>query len=160
MSTLDPTRAPTRILFVCLGNICRSPLAEGVFRSLADARGVGGDFEVDSAGTSGYHGGEPPDARMREVAEANGVRLDSRARAVDAADFERFDHILCMDERNHAALLARGAPAHKLRLLLSVDPSLAMREVPDPYYGGDDGFHAVYRLVHGACAALLDELTA
>ena len=158
--TRVPMRVPTRILFVCLGNICRSPLAEGVFRSLADARGVGGDFEIDSAGTSGHHSGDPPDTRMCEVAEANGIRLDSRARVVETADFERFDHILCMDERNHASLLARGAPAHKLRLLLSVDPSLAMREVPDPYYGGDDGFHAVYRLVHGACAALLEELPA
>lgn len=148
----------TRVLFVCLGNICRSPLAEGVLRHLAAERGVAGALEVDSAGTSDYHTGEAPDPRMRATAARHGVELTSRARRIEVADFRRFDHILCMDDANHEALLARGAPPEKVRLLLTLVPERGVREVPDPYFGGVDGFETVYGLVHGACAALLDEL--
>lgn len=150
----------TSVLFICLGNICRSPLAEGVFGHLAAERGVADAFIIDSAGTSGYHTGEPADTRMHAIAELHGVTLTSRSRKVTRDDFERFDHLVCMDDANHQSLLAMGAPAGKVRALLSVLPGEALHEVPDPYYGGHDGFHVVYRLVHGACEALLDELLA
>lgn len=150
----------THVLFICLGNICRSPLAEGVLSHLVEQRGVADSFAIDSAGTSGYHDGDLADGRMRAVAERHGVALTSRSRRVTADDFERFDHLLCMDDANHEALLAMGAPSEKVRLLLSVVANEGRREVPDPYYGGHDGFEVVFRLVHGACAALLDELIA
>ena len=152
--------ATTRVLFVCLGNICRSPLAEGVFRHLATTRGVDGSFTVDSAGTSGYHAGECPDPRMLAVAAEHDVALEGPSRRVVKADFERFDHLVCMDADNREALLAMGAPAARVRLLLTALPGGEEHDVPDPYYGGDDGFHEVYRLVFIACAALLDELLA
>ena len=148
------------VLFICLGNICRSPLAEGVFLHHAHARGVSARFTVDSAGTGGWHAGDLADPRMRAVAAEHGVELVSRARAVHADDFRTFDHLLCMDEENHTVLRERGAPLDRLRLLLDVDPQAPRRDVPDPYYGGVDGFHTVYTLVDRACQALLDELLA
>ncbi|MDY7108209.1 MAG: low molecular weight protein-tyrosine-phosphatase [Planctomycetota bacterium] len=149
---------PTRVLFVCMGNICRSPLAEAIFRHRAATRGVAERFLVDSAGTGDWHVGEAPDERVQHVAARNGVWLDSAARQVKRGDFKRFDHIFCMDEDNREALLEMGAPAGKVRLLLECDPRAPMVEVPDPYFGGEDGFDLVWRLVDSACDAVLDEL--
>jgi protein-tyrosine phosphatase len=158
--TAPPETDPIRILFVCMGNICRSPLAEGVFRHQARDRGVGDRFVIDSAGTGDWHVGERPDGRMREVADRRGVAVDGLARQVVPDDFERFDHLVCMDESNRRQLVRFGAPNEKLRLLLDADPSSAVREVPDPYYGPRRGFETVYDLVERACTALLDELLA
>ena len=152
---------PIRVLFVCLGNICRSPLAEGVFRSLVSARGLDAHYQIDSAGTGGWHVGEDPDARSMAVALKNGVRLTGRARQVSAADVDDFDYLIAMDRQNLRDLtaLARrregGAAVHLLR---EFDPEPGDRQVPDPYYGGDEGFDHVYQMVLRACAGLLDEL--
>jgi protein-tyrosine phosphatase len=153
-------RERTGILFVCMGNICRSPLAEGVFIHQATQRGVVDHFDIDSAGTGGWHAGERPDPRAIDVALRHGITLDSRARQVRGDDFKRFDLLLCMDEDNREHLEELGAPQSKLKLLLEFDPKAPVREVPDPYYGGVDGFMTVYQLVNGACAALLDSLLA
>jgi protein-tyrosine phosphatase len=153
-------RIPTRLCFVCMGNICRSPLAANVFRHKARLRGVEDHFEVESAGTGGWHAGEPPDVRARRTASAHGVPMNGTARQIKPTDFDRFDLLLCMDDENREHLLAMGAPPAKVRLLLACDPQATCREVPDPYYGGPDGFETVYQLVDSACDALLDELLA
>lgn len=150
----------TSILFVCMGNICRSPLAEGLFRYKANRDDVASRFEIDSAGTGGWHVGELPDPRMRSVAEKHGVTLTSRARQVHREDFRRFDLIVCMDADNRGHLLDMGAPTDKVSLLLEYDPRGRLRDVPDPYYGGAEGFDQVFRLVDAACEALLAKLTA
>lgn len=155
-----PRTDPVSILFICMGNICRSPLAEAVFRHKARDRGVESRFVVDSAGTGAWHVGEPPDDRVRALAERRGVAMDGLARQVTRRDLERFDHLICMDEGNLRQLVSAGAPDAKLRLLLECDPSSTAREVPDPYYGGRRGFETVYGLVDSACEALLDELLA
>jgi protein-tyrosine phosphatase len=144
---------PVRLLLVCLGNICRSPTAEGVLRSLLAERGLTDAVEVDSAGTGGWHVGAPPDERARAAAARRGVRLTGAARQVVPADFEAFDLLLAMDSANLAALSRMAPPgtAHKVRRLAAVD-------VPDPYDGGEDGFDAVLDLVEDACRRLLDEL--
>jgi len=146
-----------RVLFVCMGNICRSPTAEGVMRRLLRDEGLADQIELDSAGTGGWHAGEPPDPRATEAARRRGIELAGAARQVEPEDFERFDLILAMDRDNLAALrrlapddAARG----KVRLLLGD------RDVPDPYYGGERGFEDVLDLVEGACRELLDELRA
>ena len=153
-------RGRTGVLFVCTGNICRSPLAEGVFLAKARRRGVDGEFLVDSAGTGGWHAGERPDARMRAVAAHYGTRLEGHARQVTREDLRRFDHLICMDEGHHRWLLAEGAAEAKLQLLLDADASTPLRDVPDPYYGGPDGFEEVFHLVDSACEALLEALAA
>jgi protein-tyrosine phosphatase len=155
-----PPSDPISVLFVCMGNICRSPLAEGLFRHKARGRGAETQFIVDSAGTGGWHAGERADGRVREVASRHGVDLDGRARQVTPGDFDRFDHVICMDDENRRQLEQAGAPDGKLRLLLECDPAAAVREVPDPYYGGRGGFETVYGLIDSACEALLDELLA
>jgi protein-tyrosine phosphatase len=154
---------PTRVLFVCLGNICRSPLAEGVFRSLVHARGLDHHYRIGSAGTGGWHAGERPDARSIAVALRNGVRLTSRARQVRAADLDDFDYLIAMDRQNLSELtdLARaheGSAA--IHLLREFDSDPGDRQVPDPYYGGEDGFDRVYAMVLRACTGLLDTLEA
>jgi protein-tyrosine phosphatase len=141
-----------------MGNICRSPLAEGIFRHKTAERGVSDLFLIDSAGTGDWHVGEAPDERVQRIAGRHGVKLDSAARQVKRGDFKRFDHIFCMDEDNREELLGRGAPAGKVRLLLECDPGAPMIEVPDPYFGGEDGFELVWRLVDSACEAVLEEL--
>jgi protein-tyrosine phosphatase len=146
------------ILFVCMGNICRSPLAEGVFLHKANQRGVAGRFSVDSAGTGGWHVGEPPDHRMRQVAESRGVQLTSRARQVRKGDADRFDHIICMDRDNMRNVLRLGVAREKVSLLLEHDPDSPVAEVPDPYYGGPEGFDQVFALVDAACEKLLEKL--
>jgi len=160
-----PDAAPegrTGLLFVCLGNICRSPLAEGLFLHLAQERGVRDRFLVDSCGTGGWHVGEAPDKRARQVARRRGVALVGRARRLDApVDFERFDLILPMDRANLQDLHDEGAPKERTRLLRSFDPTLTDEDldVPDPYYGGSEGFDVVFDMVRRACDGLLDELT-
>ncbi|SFI07831.1 low molecular weight protein-tyrosine-phosphatase [Albimonas pacifica] len=150
----------TRLLFVCLGNICRSPAAEGVARAMAQARGLA--VEIDSAGTGGWHAGDPPDPRMREAALRRGYDLSAlRARQVRRADFAAFDHILAMDADNLAALeRARPADARAALSLMLSHADLPEREVPDPYYGGPQGFDHVLDLLEAAVAGLLDRLEA
>jgi protein-tyrosine phosphatase len=144
-----------RILFVCMGNICRSPTAEGVMRHLVAERGLDGEIEVQSAGTGGWHAGNPPDARATATARARGITLDGAARQVTPEDFEDFDLLVAMDRDNLAGLRAIAPPGteHKLRMLLAGD-----RDVPDPYYGGAQGFEHVLDLVQEACEKLLDDL--
>jgi low molecular weight protein-tyrosine phosphatase len=154
-------RASRRILFVCMGNICRSPTAEGVFRKLLAERAPELDVEIDSAGTHGYHDGAPPDPRACRAAERRGVDLKPlRARRVTERDFERFELVLAMDEQNREFLL-EVCPAeyrHRVRLLLEFAPHLERREVPDPYYGGSTGFEHVLDLVEEAATGLLAHL--
>jgi protein-tyrosine phosphatase len=165
--TADPLpqreRAPLRVLFVCMGNICRSPIAEGVFRWLAPRLRPDLAVEADSAGTHGYHVGRPPDVRAQRVARAHGIDLSVlRARQLVAQDFERFDQILVMDRRNHDAAMALAPPRRRDRLALLLDyaPQLALREVPDPYYGGLSDFEQVFQLSEQAARGLLQSLAA
>jgi protein-tyrosine phosphatase len=161
------TTHPVRILFVCLGNICRSPTAEGVMRALVHEAGLDDAVELDSAGTGGWHVGSPPDERATETARARGILLEGAARQVRVADFEDFDLILAMDGSNLAEL-RRLAPdekvREKVRRLREFDPASKDQDpthpldVPDPYYGGPRGFEDVLDLVGAACAGLLDEL--
>lgn len=149
----------TRILFVCLGNICRSPAAEGVFRHLTAEAGVEEEWEIDSAGTLGAHAGDPADARMRAAAARRGYRLESRARRVRGDDFHRFDLILAMDLDNLETLRAMALPGASARIELFgryVEPEVPP-EVPDPYYGGPQGFERVLDLLEVGCRALLAE---
>jgi len=147
-----------RILFVCLGNICRSPTAEAVVRALAALEAPELGLEVDSAGTAGYHVGEAPDPRMRAAAARRGYHLaELRARIVEPGDFERFDLILAMDREN-LAVLQRRAPEtvrERVRLFLEFDPQSELQEVPDPYYGGPNGFEEVLDLIESAARGLL-----
>ena len=151
----------TKVLFVCTGNICRSPTAEGGFRHLAYAAGLSGTVEADSAGTHGYHVGEPPDSRAVQTAASRGIDLaNQRARRVRAEDFYQFDLILAMD-RGHLsylqALHPRGARA-EVKLFLNYHPSGEFKDVPDPYYGGARGFEEVLDMVEQAAAQLIDQI--
>ena len=158
-----PSPPPIRVLFVCMGNICRSPLVEGVCRELAARLAPQLALQVDSAGTHGYHVGRPPDPRAQQVARGHGIDLSARrARQLVAEDFERFDWILVMDQDNHAAALTL-APAHRrdrLRLLLDFAPHLPLREIPDPYYGVVSDFERVFELAEQAVRGLLQSLGA
>jgi len=154
---------PTRILFVCLGNICRSPLAEAVFRHKVRERGVEDQFEIDSAGTSGYHNGAPPDARSSETARRRGVELAGQSRRLGAADLRRFDYVIAMDGENlHEirALEAAAGGSARIHRLREWDPEASSADVPDPYYGGPGGFDDVHDIVDRSCQALLDHLLA
>jgi len=166
----QPPARPIRVLFVCLGNICRSPLAEGVFIHLAEQAGVADRFDVDSAGTGDWHVGERPDPRSVEVARKHGVELPSLARQVTRADLDRFDYIVAMDRENLWDLerMAREIPGAraraKIHLLRVDDPERApgddRHDVPDPYYGGASGFEQVYQMVYRSAEALLQRLLA
>ena len=150
-----------KVLFVCLGNICRSPTAEAVVRALAARELPEVGLEVDSAGTAAYHVGEPPDPRMQAAAARRGYELKAlRARVVEPRDFERFDLILAMDREN-LEVLHRRAPEQarvRVRLFLEFSPDSEPREVPDPYYGGANGFEEVLDLVEAAARGLLGYL--
>lgn len=152
----------TRICFVCLGNIVRSPLGENMFRHLAQQAGVGARYEVDSAGTGAWHVGEAPDRRMRQVAARRGFKYDGRARQFQQRDFDRFDLIIAMDPENRANLrrLARTPEDEaKIHLMREFDPHGSPNAaVPDPYYGGIDGFEEVYDIVERSCQGLLSAL--
>ncbi len=150
-----------RLLFVCMGNICRSPTAEGVFRKVLQDQAPELAIEVDSAGTHAYHVGEPPDARSQAAAAQRGIDLSGiRARRVERRDFADFDLVLAMDRDNHAELIAICPPAHRSRLMLFLevldDPERL--DVPDPYYGGAQGFEHVLDLAEEGARALLKRL--
>lgn len=152
---------PVSVLFVCLGNICRSPTAHGVFEQMALAQAPEGSIEVDSCGTGGWHVGEKPDRRATAAAAGRGYRLDHlRARQLAASDFQRFDYILAMDHQNLADIrsLAPSSYRGELRLFLDYADGVGEREVPDPYYGGDAGFDHVLDLVEAASEGLLREI--
>ncbi len=154
------TPPPVRVLFVCLGNICRSPLAEGVFRHLARGRGVADRFTVDSAGTSGYHRGAPPDRRSAEVARGRGVEVTGKSRPLLPADLRAFDYVIAMDSENLSeieALASVAGASARIHRLREWDPR-GEGDVPDPYYGGPRGFEEVHDMVERSCAALLEHL--
>jgi len=149
------------ILFVCMGNICRSPAAEGVFRRMVADAGLDDLIEIDSAGTHSYHIGRPADERMRQAAASRGYQLDSIARRLVVEDFERFDLIITMDEDNFdQAMALRSGPslsgrgAHVVRMVDYCEIS-EVDEVPDPYYGGEEGFHTVIDILEDGCFNLL-----
>ena len=150
-----------RVLFVCMGNICRSPTAEGVFREFVRRHAPELELEIDSAGTHDYHVGEPPDPRALKAASTRGLDISGlRARQVEDADFERFDLILAMDRLNYETLRDRSPPVFhsRIRLLLEFADDTGRQEVPDPYYGGAKGFEEVLDLLEDASAGLLAEV--
>ena len=152
---------PIRILFVCTGNICRSPLAEGIFRHLVKQANVEDRFEIDSAGTSGYHAGDPPDARSASTARGRGIELNGASRQIKARDLKTFDYIVVMDEDNFSsvqALASRSGETPRVHLLREWDPENRRASVPDPYYGGSNGFEDVHDIVERSCINLLDDL--
>ena len=151
----------TRVLFVCLGNICRSPTAHGVFEARVHQSGLHGHIEVDSCGTGDWHIGHPPDRRAAAEASRRGFPLDHlRARQVRSEDFEYFDYILAMDRQNLADLRAMCPPGFggHLGLFLPFAPDNPTDEVPDPYYGGEEGFARVFDMVEAASEGLLREI--
>jgi protein-tyrosine phosphatase len=152
----------TKVLFVCMGNICRSPAAEGAFAALVQQRGMADRFVIDSAGTIGYHAGELPDPRMRAAAQRRGLELSHLARKVTPQDLEDFDYVLAMDRDNlfHLhALDKRGRNQAKVRLFTEFLNNPPCVEVPDPYYGGEEGFERVLDLVESCSVGLLDTIT-
>ena len=148
------------ICFVCLGNICRSPLAEGVFQTLINDQGLENQIIVHSAGTGGWHVGASLDARMQATARNKGIKLTSRAQQIEAGDIRRFDLVLAMDRSNLETMQYLCSPeiaAKKLRLFRSFDPEAdGDMDVPDPYYGRDDGFEHVFQIVHRTCPPILE----
>ena len=150
-----------RVLFVCMGNICRSPTAQGVFERVVRENGLENQLEVDSAGTHGYHVGRPPDSRAQAAALARGIDLGGqRARQFTVADFSHFDYVLAMD-RSNLRILQAECPEQlqgRLELFLSYAPEAPIPEVPDPYYGGDRGFEQVLDLVEQASQGLVRAL--
>ncbi len=150
-----------RVLFVCMGNICRSPMAHGYFEHLVRREGLEQHIEVDSAGTHSYHVGSPPDARAQATAKRRGVDLSGqRARRALREDFEQYDYVLAMDRDNYTILagLCPAGEEGRLHLFLEYAPQLQEREVPDPYYGGPGGFEQVLDMVELAAAGLLDDI--
>ena len=149
------------VLFVCMGNICRSPTAEGVFRHFVQEAGLADRIKIDSAGTHAYHTGEPADRRASAAAERRGYSLaDIRARRVQAEDFENFNYIVAMDRLNHVTLIDRADAEHHDKIRLFMEFSSAEEdEVPDPYYGGAAGFDRVLDLVEEASRGLLETLS-
>jgi protein-tyrosine phosphatase len=150
-----------KVLMVCMGNICRSPLAHGLFEALVEREGLADVILVDSAGTHAYHVGEPPDPRSQQTAMRHGIDLSrQRARRVSRDDFEHYDYILAMDQDNFHNLISNAPEEQqeKVQLFLAFAPQRREREVPDPYYGGPDGFEHVYELVEAAAAGLLADI--
>lgn len=150
-----------KVLFVCMGNICRSPTAQGVFETLLSREGLQGHIQVDSAGTHAYHIGEPPDPRSQQAASRRGIDLSvQRARKVRPEDFLEFDYVLAMDRSNYEDLREICHPDYeeRLRLFLEFAPQAGTPDVPDPYYGGAQGFERVLDLIEAAAAGLLAEL--
>ncbi len=149
------------VLFVCMGNICRSPMAEGIFRREVIQSGLQDQISIDSAGTHSYHIGEPPDTRAQSAISLRGVDISGlRGRQVADADFETFDYILAMDEGN-LSILRSNSPAHsheKIRLLLSFSSKYPNQEVPDPYYGGKRGFEDNLDMIEDAVQGLIDDI--
>jgi protein-tyrosine phosphatase len=159
MSKIEAPR--TKVLFVCLGNICRSPLAEGLFRREVEKLGLQDQFEIDSAGTGDYHVGELADARTRKNASQNGLDLTHRARQFKQKDFDLWDRIIVMDRSNfdNVLRLARtDADKAKIELMRAYDSHPTSEEVPDPWFGGEEGFVEVFDILERSTAGLLNEL--
>ena len=153
---------PIRVLFVCLGNICRSPLAKFVAVAMAQRRGISGRIEFDSCGTGGWHVGGGADPRTVAVARRHGLDATHTARQLSHQDFGRFHWLIAMDADNVRTLLSRGAPPEKVRLMRSFDAAVSAEapdlDVPDPYTGGPEGFDEVYSMLVTSCEGMLDEL--
>lgn len=150
-----------KVLFVCMGNICRSPTAHGIFSALVKNHGLEHLIEIDSAGTHAYHVGNPPDPRAQASAKQRGIDISTlRARRVEKSDFERFDYVLAMDHENyrHLTALSHDKHKHKVRLFMEFAAHLNQHEVPDPYYGGESGFERVLDMVEAAAQGLLDDI--
>ncbi|WP_445665340.1 low molecular weight protein-tyrosine-phosphatase [Fodinibius sp. AD559] len=149
-----------KICFVCLGNICRSPTAEGIFQHLINKHDLENYFEIDSAGTSAYHVGESANSKSQRTAQKHGITLHSKARQFDASDLDYYDLILAMDNENlkNVRQMANGNHEHKIGLMRDFDPNPGDGEIPDPYYGGPEGFENVFQIVKRSCENLLDEL--
>ena len=150
-----------KVLFVCMGNICRSPTAHGVFRQLVIDENLTDIIEIDSAGTHAYHVGNPPDSRAQQTARSRGIDLsDLTARQARSDDFHEFDYVLAMDSDNYHGLRAICPNGMEERLYMFLDfaPTIKSREVPDPYYGGDSGFEKVFDMVDEASRGLLDDI--
>jgi protein-tyrosine phosphatase len=150
-----------KVLFCCMGNICRSPTAHGVFEAMVEREGLSHLIEVDSAGTHAYHVGNPPDLRSQETAMKRGLDISNqRARQALAQDFHDFNYLLAMDRDNYRLLsdICPGGKEDRLRLFMDFAPELNIREVPDPYYGGPGGFERVFDMVETAAAGLLEEI--
>jgi protein-tyrosine phosphatase len=152
---MDP---PVGVLFVCMGNICRSPTAEAMFRHHAAEAGLIDAFNIDSAGTGGWHAGDPPDGRMHEAAMERGIELVGQARQIVPEDLNRFHHVLCMDGDNLHGVLQLGEGSAAVSLMLSHHETSGLEDVPDPYYGGARGFAHVVELLDVACRNLLQKL--
>ncbi len=151
----------TNILFVCTGNICRSPTAEGVFRNLVESNNLNRKIKIDSAGTHNYHVGEPPDERSQQAAKKRGIDLSKqRARQLTVEDFEKFDYLLVMDHSNYlwANQICPSEHRNKLKYFLEFAPALNRKDVPDPYYGGKRGFEEVLDMIEEASQGLLEHL--
>ncbi|MBO32161.1 MAG: phosphotyrosine protein phosphatase [Rhodospirillaceae bacterium] len=150
-----------KVIFVCSGNICRSPTAEGVFRAMVDAAGLSEKIEIDSAGTGSWHEGERSDERSTETALRRGIDLSMiRARQIDQYDYFEFDYILAMDGTNFNNLMRTCPPDHRNKIIMFLEfaPHLKERDVPDPYYGGPQGFDHVLNLIEAASQGLLTEI--
>lgn len=152
-----------KVCFVCLGNICRSPLAQGVFEYLVEQKGLQDKIQISSAGTGSWHVGKQPDSRMHATAKRRGINMKSRARQFQPEDFNQFDLVLAMDQTNRNDLkeMCPSLDAEKkLRLFRSFDPECnGDEDVPDPYYGGGDGFEHVFEIVHRTCPEILKYIT-
>jgi protein-tyrosine phosphatase len=152
---------PYKLLFVCLGNICRSPAAENIMNHLIEQGNLGSSIICDSAGTAGYHIGSSPDSRMAAAAMSRGIALQGRSRQFNKADFEEFDLILAMDKANYRDILSldpTGKYRDKVRLMCEFCTRHTAKEVPDPYYGGPEGFNHVIDLLTDACEGLLQKV--
>jgi protein-tyrosine phosphatase len=162
MTIQNDNHQPIRVHFVCLGNICRSPLAHGVFQHLVDEAGLSDRFEIESSGTGSWHIGEPPDRRMQQTAQQHGLSLGSlRARQFGAKDLSDDDHVFVMDKSNLRDVLSldrKDQYGNKVRLFREFDPEPGDYQVPDPYYGGAHGFENVYAMVERTAQKLLDLL--
>ncbi|MDR3058701.1 MAG: low molecular weight phosphotyrosine protein phosphatase [Prevotella sp.] len=150
-----------RVLFVCLGNICRSPAAEGIFKKMVKDQGLSNQITVDSAGTAGYHNGELPDPRMRQHGARRGYDFDSYSRMFIEEDYDRFDIILAMDDNNYRNILRLSPDVEsqkKVYRMVDFSQQYSHDHVPDPYYSGAEGFELVLNLLEDACAGLLDKI--
>ncbi|MCH2132447.1 MAG: low molecular weight phosphotyrosine protein phosphatase [Phycisphaerales bacterium] len=148
---------PKRILFVCMGNICRSPMGEALLRHHAKEAGIG-ELRIDSAGIGAWHAGEPPDERMCKAAKRKGIVLKGQARQIRETDFEDFDLILCSDGDILKRVLGQGGDPDRTKLMLDYHPERGGQDVPDPYYGGKEGFNEVFDMLDETCLAIIDRL--
>lgn len=153
----------SKILFVCLGNICRSPLAEAIFKRQIDDRKLGHKYQADSCGTSGLHVGEKPDARTIRNARHHGLEIEHLGRQISATDLNSFDLILTMDRSNHQFVLDLARPVFgpkpEIKMIRSFDPeALGAQDVPDPWYGKEEGFEEIYQILWRSCNSLIDNL--